>query len=364
LLNGVVVSTKNPAYYNLEAACQGVLASGTTVPDVNTLRHFPGYGQIYDLQNIANSSYHAFQTTVRRTHGPLTLGVSYTYSHSIDEASDRSNTTFVNTQDLRSNRASSDFDQRHLLNVSYVYAIPSLRTYLDRFRDWANDVKKGDKSDDKTPAPASPSRLSRILLDRWEISGITLFASGTPYSVVNGGGSNNIGLPDNAGVANGIGPGSYPDLARTILPVAPRPNFINGLPNPNTTESFGPLLGNPNMFVAPRGLTFGNAGRNFLNNPHRLNFDIALLKHFKIREGNDLEFRAEAFNLFNHTQFRVYDPNNPGNTGNNVINCYGGADYSAGFVGGGTDCITGNSFLHPVDAHRSRTMQFGLKYSF
>jgi hypothetical protein len=118
------------------------------------------------------------------------------------------------------------------------------------------------------------------------------------------------------------------------------------------------------MFVAPRGLTFGNAGRNFLNNPHRLNFDIALLKHFKIREGNDLEFRAEAFNLFNHTQFRVYDPNNPGNSGNNVINCYGGADYSAGFVGGGTDCITGNSFLHPVDAHRSRTMQFGLKYSF
>ena len=39
------------------------------------------------------------------------------------------------------------------------------------------------------------------------------------------------------------------------------------------------------MFVAPRGLTFGNAGRNFLNNPHRTNFDLSILKHFVIREG-------------------------------------------------------------------------------
>ena len=361
LLNGTVVSARNPAYYNLEAACQGVLASGTTVPDVNTLRPYPGYAQIYDLENIANSEYNAFQTTARRTHGPLTLGVSYTYSHSIDESSDRSNTTFVNTLDLQSNRASSDFDQRHLLNVSYVYSIPSLRYYLDRFSDWVNDVKPTGKPSQ----PATSSRLSRTLLDGWEASGVTLFASGTPFSVVNGGGSNSIGLHDNAGVANGIGPGSYPDLARgPIPPVATTPNFINGVPNTNTTQSFGPLLGNPNMFVAPRGLTFGNAGRNFLNNPHRLNFDIALLKYFKIRENNDLEFRIEAFNLFNHTQFRIYDPNNPGSSGNNVINCYGGPDYSAGFVGGGTDCLSGNSFLHPVDAHRPRTMQFGLKYSF
>jgi hypothetical protein len=191
------------------------------------------------------------------------------------------------------------------------------------------------------------------VLAGWEISGVTLFASGTPFSVVNGGGSNGIGLPDNAGVANGIGPGSYPDLARGFVPRVS-----------HSSQSFGPLLGNPAMFVAPRGLTFGNAGRNFLNNPSRLNFDIAVLKHFKVREGSELEFRAETFNLFNHTQFRVFDPNNPGNSGNNVINCYGGPDFSAGFQGGGTDCITGNSFLHPVDAHRPRTMQFGLKYNF
>jgi hypothetical protein len=117
--------------------------------------------------------------------------------------------------------------------------------------------------------------------------------------------------------------------------------------------------------VAPRGLTFGNAGRNFLNNPHRLNFDMSLLKHFKIKESSEMEFRVEVYNVFNNTQFRVYDPDNPGSSGNNVISCYAGPQYSAGFIAkGGADCVTGASFLHPVNAHRPRTMQFGLKWSF
>jgi hypothetical protein len=90
-----------------------------------------------------------------------------------------------------------------------------------------------------------------------------------------------------------------------------------------------------------------------------------LLKHFKVLGERDLEFRAEAFNVFNHTQFRIDDPAHPGNTGNNVIGCYGGANvnYSAG-GGGGTDCLTGSSFLHPVDAHDPRILQFGLKFAF
>jgi hypothetical protein len=172
--------------------------------------------------------------------------------------------------------------------------------------------------------------------------------------VINNAGAAGIGVLDNAGVANGVGAGSYPDLA-----VDPAPPALKSNPG-----SFGPLLGNPNDFVAPRGLTFGDAGRNYLNNPSRLNFDMSLLKHFPIREGSEIEFRIEAFNVFNHTQFRIYDPN-LGNTGSNSISCYGGPNYSAGaYFPGGTDCLTGNSFLHPVDAHRPRTMQLALKYSF
>ena len=175
--------------------------------------------------------------------------------------------------------------------------------------------------------------------------------------------NNGVSVLDNAGVANGVGAGSYPDLA-TSLVATPDEHF--------NSKSFGPLLGNPNRFVAPRGLTFGNAGRNFLTNPHRINFDLSLLKNFKVTEGSVFEFRAEAFNIFNHTQFRVFDPN-LGNTGTNVISCYGGPNYTAGYVAPldpttgastGTDCVSGSAFLHPVDAHRARTVQLAIKFLF
>ena len=194
----------------------------------------------------------------------------------------------------------------------------------------------------------------RQLGDGWQISGITTYQSGTPFSVINNAGASGIGVLDNAGVANGVGAGSYPD----VVADAPPPAFTtNG-------GSFGPLLLNPNQFVAPRGLTFGDAGRNFLNNPSRLNFDMSLLKHFPIHEGSEVDFRAEAFNVFNHTQFRIYDPNF-GNTGSNTVSCYGGPNYAAGaYFPGGVNCLTGSSFLHPVDAHRPRTLQLALKYSF
>jgi len=345
LENGTLVTPQNPAYMYLQAAC-----TNTYTPNVNSLpgRPYPGLGRIFSLQNVANSSYHALQSTMRHTSGSLTLGISYTYSHSLDDASDRSDPVLVNSYDLRENRASSNFDERHLATISYVYQLP-LKDFPRHFMDWANEVPK----DANAPPANCCSALANQLLDGWEISGVTLFQSGTPFTVINSAGNTGISLTDNAGVSSGLGiAASYPDVAK-------------GLAAPfNNSQSFGPLIGNPSQFVAPRGLTFGDAGRNFLNNPGRTNVDLALLKHFKIRESGQLEFRAEAFNVFNHTQFRIYDPDNPGSTGNNIISCYAGPLYSAGFRGSGADCVTGASFLHPLDAHRPRTIQFGLKLGF
>jgi hypothetical protein len=124
------------------------------------------------------------------------------------------------------------------------------------------------------------------------------------------------------------------------------------------------LLLNPAAFVAPRGLTFGNAGRNSLNNPHRWNSDMALLKHIPFGERVSADFRAEAFNVFNVTQFRIYDPT-LGFQAQNEVSCYGGdAAYYSAAGGDGQDCLTGSSFLHPVDAHRPRTIQVALKLVF
>jgi len=335
----------NPDFINLEAACYGT--AGKFFPDPNSLRTFaPGFSQIFSLQNVADSQYNAMQATVRRQAGRVTLGASYTYSHSIDDSSDRSDTTLVNAFDLASNRASSSFDQRHLLNISYLYNLPDLSKTFS-FLNHEGD----EKPDSPVSMPTSPSRAAHLILDNWEISGITTMQSGTPFSVINGASSNGVAVLDNAGVANGTSAGSYPDVIGDRYAQAP---FLS-----NNPASFGPILGNPAAFGAPEGLTFGNAGRNFLNNPRRTNFDISFLKHFKITEASNLEFRAELFNFFNHTQFRVYDPD-VGNTGSNIVSCYGGPSNSAG----DPSCLVGNSFLHPVDAHRARTIQFVLKYAF
>jgi hypothetical protein len=352
LLSGTIISPISPAYTYLQAACTNV-----HTPNVNSLplRPYPGLGRVLSLQNVATSSYHGFQMTARRTRGALTTGVSYSYSHSIDNSSDRSDPVLVNSYDLRENRASSNFDERHLLTVNYIYQF-SLRNLVHSLSDWANENGSGDQKDAAPRAAKCCSGFKDQILEGWEFSGITLLHSGTPFSVINTAGNTGISVTDNAGVSSNLGvAASYPDVVRDMAKPA---KTLNNL------QSFGPLLDNASEFVAPRGLTFGNAGRNFLNNPRQVNFDMALAKRFKITESSQVEFRAEAFNIFNHTEFRIYDPDNPGSTGNNTIGCYAGPAYSAGYQGKGVDCVTGASFLHPVDAHRPRTLQIALKLSF
>jgi hypothetical protein len=255
-------------------------------PDPN--RPYIGVGDVTYLQNVANSIYNALQISLRRSTGPLVLDVAYTYSHSIDDSSDRYDGTFVNSYDYAANRASSSFDQRHLLNIGYVYNLPSF----------------------------SKLGWERTIVGGWEWSGITSFQTGTPFTAT---------FPlDNAGVANALGSGSYPDLVGD-----PHSSALN------VPGLAGPQLYNPAAFAAPRGLTFGDAGRNLLNLPSRLNFDTGIFKNFPIHEAESVQFRAEAFNVFNEVEWESVD-------------------------GGFGD----STFLHPTSAHEGRILQFALKFLF
>jgi hypothetical protein len=361
LPNGNVVSATAPGAVNLRTACYGEGQGGEVDP--NAFRQYaPGLGEIYSLENTANASYNAFQTAIRQTTGPLTLSVAYTYSHSIDNSSDRSDGTFVDSFNTRFSRASSNFDQRHLLHVSYIYELPILRG-IRALIDWVPKDPGKNWTSSHPPSTLGTSTLAKNLLDGWQLSGITLFESGIPFTVINGGSANGVSVLDNAGVDNGVGAGSYPDLIGN-----PHRNIPAG---GNNGSSVGPLLYNPGAFAAPRGLTFGDAGRNSLNNPHRWNFDAALQKNFKLPSylhGSSLLFRAEAFNVFNHTQFRIYDPNPTlgQSTANRTASCYSDSA-TTGYSAAGdatTNCLAGSSFLHPVDAHLPRTIQFGLKLAF
>jgi hypothetical protein len=255
----------------------------------------------------------------------LQLSLAYTYSHSIDDSSSARDAVILNTYDLARARASSNFDQRHQFNLGYVYDLPFF----------------------KTPG------LSHKLLGGWQWSGLVTLQSGTPFSVANG------VVGDNAGVANNVSVNSaqsYPDV------VADPRKGVSNFP----FDGFGPLEYNPSAFTAPRGLTFGDAPRNLLTNPKRTNFDMALFKHFAITESMGFEFRAEAFNVFNHIEYAWLGgdggsaaSNSPFASSNNTLTCYG-ANNSAG----DPTCTAANAYLRPAVAHNGRILQLGAKFIF
>ena len=331
LSNGKTVAPGSPAYNNVALACSEINGQGS---GADAFRPYAGIGRIFAINNAANSHYHSLQATIKHSSGPLTVGASYTYSHSRDNSSDR-NDPIPNAFNLNGNYASSSFDQRHLLTVTYIYDLSLPKALAKALTDYLG-------------------LLSAI--SGWQISGITAYQSGTPFSVINNPTSGPF-IADSAGVGNDLAAGSiqsYPDVVGSRNSAVPAGS--------NSAQNFGPLLYNPGIFAPPTGLTFGDAGRNFLNNPSRLNFDVSLIKIMRVSERNTLEFRAEAFNLLNHTQFEIYNPAR-GNQPNNTLTCYG-LDSSGQYTAGAQQCIAGSSFLRPIDAHRARTMQMALKWRF
>ena len=296
-------TTPSGAAITGQAAINFAVACGA---DPNPFRPFLGHGDITRRENRASSTYHGLQLSARKVAGALQFSFAYTYSHAIDDGSDGLD-PIIDTYHPRFNRGSSGFDVRHLLTASYVYDLPFFRG----------------------------SGLAHTLLGGWEYSGIINYQSGSPFNVVSS--------VDNAGVANGtFGSTSYPDVIGD-------PN--SNIPNAPSGTGFGPFQYNPAVFVEPRGLTFGNVGRNRLTNPHTTNFDMALFKHFPIHESIGLEFRAEAFNIFNHTQFGYL----------------GGSSGSAGGVSAissFTNTLGADGFLQPNAAHNARILQLGLKLIF
>jgi Carboxypeptidase regulatory-like domain/TonB-dependent Receptor Plug Domain len=283
-------TVRGQAAINLAVACGN---------DPNPFRtQFPSLGSIERVESVANSNYNAFQFSLRKTTGPLILGIAYTYSHSFDDSSDKFDSNFVDSTNIHQNYASSNFDQRHIFTTSWVYDLPFFQ-------------KPG---------------LSRSVLGGWQFAGIMTSQSGTPISVING------VFGDSAGVANGAGTGSYADLVGD-------PHAVPADKFSSDPAIKGPLLFNPDAYAQTRGLTFGDSGRNSLNLPHRTNFDMSLYKTFKPTEKVNVQFRAEGFNIFNHTQWI-----GPPNGLNNMV---------------GSD-----NFMRATAAHLPRILQFGLKLTF
>ena len=240
--------------------------SPTNITPISTRRPYPGFGDILSAHWQENSNYNALQVRLeRRFANHMGFLIGYTWSHSIDTASRGSGGSWhQNRYRLRDDRGNSDFDVRHRLTASYLYELP-----FGRGR--------------RVAANAGPT-LDR-LIGGWSVNTIASFMTGNYFSVTVAGDRANVGgFPFQR--ANRLCDGNLPRGERTI------------------DRYFDTAC-----FASTQLGTFGNSGRNIVEIPGLNNWDVSFLKNISIRENVMLQFRAEFFNFFNHSQFNAPDTN-------------------------------------------------------
>jgi hypothetical protein len=236
-----------------------------TINPQTGLQPYPHFGVVSWRGNDSNSTFHALQLNARRQfqNGWL-LSVNYMWSHSINDdgigggESDTPESVFCRACE----KAGSDFDVRHAFNVSAVYQLP-----LGAGR----------------PHFSQPG-AARAILGGWQLSGIATARTGLPVNVVVN--RSNSVLPDLYSVSG-----------------SERPNLVPGVSLTPPAGRTPQVWINPAAFAIPAPGTFGDAGRNLVRAPGLWQVDAALSKAIGFTERLGLQFRAEAFNLFNRAQY-------------------------------------------------------------
>jgi len=243
-----------------------VTAGGVTT--VNGTRPTFGinFGSNPYMATVVSSSFNSLQVSLKHNEKYANFLVAYTYEKSIDNGSTSFDAT--NPFNPRQSRALSVFDVPQDLTTSYTVQLP--------FEKWTG---------------GSLSRLT----SGWALSGIATFAKGEPIQLSENDDNSLSGTFDDTIDVPSYNPGNGP-------------LFINK----NPRNSAGQPYFNPNYFQQEPLGQVGNVMRRYFTGPGIYNFDMALLKDTKITESAQVQFRAEAFNLFNHAQF-----NNPSGNFNN-----------------------------------------------
>jgi hypothetical protein len=244
----------------------------TPMPGLN------GYSGYQIFANDAYSIYHALQTTVSRRWSQGYFQAAYTFSKNIDATSTGNtafNTAYNDQSNIHASQGISDFNRPQRLAVTYFYQLPFF---------------------------SHTTGAKHALLGGWALSGVTIFQSGTPFSI----------FDSSAGTAF-LGQGSTPLLGASLAPGASISSGLssgsvhsrlNGYLNPAAFQP-APLL-YPTQCASDSNFCttgFGDLGRNIYRGPFQQNWDASILKYFKIGEKQELRFSADFFNVWNHTNF-------------------------------------------------------------
>jgi Carboxypeptidase regulatory-like domain len=273
---------------------------------VSANRRFPGIGNIDMTESTGNSSYHAMQLWLNRRFAErLAFQASYTWGHAISDVSLTPYTNSVSDPfNYKLDKGDADLDRRHMFIGNVVYVLPS-------FNQWGS--------------------LANAVLGDWQINGIFSYFGSTPLEQGTAGGVisgvNTVGLSSN----NGQRPNLVPGV----------PIYLNG--------SDSTLFLNPAAFSLPAVGQQGSLGKGAIRGKGTTNVDFSINKNWRLRERYGIQFRAEIFNLFNHTNFVGYDSGLQ-LQGNQTESNFGQS--------------TNGAFGTLFDALRPREIQFGLKFTF
>lgn len=233
---------------------------------VASRRPFPELGAFQYAQNDGNANYNSVAVKFqRRLSGGLTYLASYTLSRSIDKFSglrttDNDGSFAQNANCLRCERGLSTFNVPHRVVGSVLYELPfgKARPFLNR-GGLVNEVVGG-----------------------WQLSSIVTWQTGSPFTI-------------NAGV----------DQANTGRGDS-RPSSTGKNANLSGGQKTGRWFDTSQFFLARYG-TYGTVGRSTGVGPGLMDWDTSLLKDFRIREGQTLQFRFEVFNVLNHPNWGFPD---------------------------------------------------------
>jgi len=224
------------------------------------LRPIKGFNDILLTEPAGSSNYHSLQITARRRFANrVQFGLAWTWSKAMG-FTDLDTTAITSLTPLRAwNYGLASFDRTHIVKF-----------------DWLWDLPK---------APIE-NRVLKAALHNWQLSGIASWVSGAPLSV----GLTTVAAFDFTGT-----PSQGARVVQTGDPVLPK-----------SERAFSQHF-RTDVFQMPARGTVGNAALTQFRGPGVNNWDVALFKDFPIREHARLQFRAEAYNAFNHTQFSAVD---------------------------------------------------------
>jgi hypothetical protein len=255
-----------------------VVPQGTLYVPVSATLPNPAVKAGTQLLYDSNASYHGLDATVvKRAANGLTLKASYTFAKILNTSTDggvNEPPDVLDPAHLNLSKGPASFGVRHQFTGNFTYQLP---------------FGKGQRFD------GNASGITDKLIGGWQWNGIITALSGFPYTPLAG--SN----------FSGNGDGNTPDVPFI------NPNFKGPVTlgtatqwfNPNAfmvpTEPTSAIQGAPAGFVAPPVGTYGNVGRGSYTGPGLFELDTSLFKNIPLTERYKLQFRAEIFNITNHT---------------------------------------------------------------